>query len=55
MKIRIIPKEKKMGIEMEKEHNDITHGDPKLINKLVMAHLKENPNYYSLVKKAVEK
>ena len=50
MKIKIIPKEKKLGMSVEKEHNDITHGDPKIIEKIVMAHLKENSNYYSKLK-----
>ena len=50
MKIKICPKEKKMGMSVEKEHSDITHGDSKIIEKIVMAHLKENPNYYSRLK-----
>lgn len=51
MKFRIIEKEKKLGLKKEAEHNDITKGDPKLIEKIVMVHLKENPNYYSKLEK----
>jgi len=50
VKFKIIEKEKKMGMKTESEHNDITKGDPKLIEKIVMVHLKENPNYYSKLK-----
>jgi len=51
VKIKICPKQKQMGMNVEKEHEDITHGDPKLIEKIVMVHLKENPRYYSELKK----
>jgi len=54
MKLRIIPKEKKLGMSVEREHDDITHGKPEMINKIVMAHLKEDPNYYSKIKKVIK-
>jgi len=53
MKVRL--KEKKLGMSVEKEHNDVTHGDPKIIEKIVMSHLKENPNYYTRLEKLEKK
>jgi hypothetical protein len=48
-------KEYKMGMEMEgEEHKDIAHGDVGIIHKIVMAHLKENPKYYSMLKEMEE-
>ncbi len=45
------PKEYKMGMEMEgEEHKDIAHGSVDVIHKIVMAHLKENPKYYTMLK-----
>lgn len=45
-------KEYKMGMEMEgKEHKDIAHGDMTIVHKIVMAHLKENKKYYTMLKK----
>lgn len=38
--------EYEMGIEMEKEHSK----DPKLLDKIVRDHLKEDPKYYSKLK-----
>jgi hypothetical protein len=48
-------KEVGMGMEMEKEHDDITKGDKKKRAKIVKAHLKEKPDYYTRLKKYVEK
>jgi hypothetical protein len=42
----------KMGLQIEKEHNDITHGNKKITRKIVNAHLKEDPKYYTKLKKA---
>lgn len=39
------------GIKVEREHDDITKGDPKLVTKIVAAHLKELPDYYTRLKK----
>ena len=47
----ISPEEFLKGIEVEMEHNDITHGDPVTTAKIVLAHLKEMPDYYSRVEK----
>jgi len=52
------PKELKMGFQVEKEH--MKDADINVINKesdilkIALAHLRENPNYYTLLKK-VEK
>jgi 2'-5' RNA ligase len=48
------PDEWEMGMEEEKEHDDITHGDPVLTGKIVMAHLKEDPKYYSHLKEVIK-
>jgi len=41
----------KMGMEVEKEHDDLTDGDPKKIRMIVDAHLKECPDYYTKLAK----
>jgi len=41
-------------MKVELEHEDITKGDPIKTAKIVMAHLKEVPDYYTKLKK-VEK
>lgn len=40
-------KEFAKGLEVEKEHNDVTKGDVVKTAKIAIAHLKELPNYYS--------
>lgn len=40
-----------MGIKAEREHDDVTHGNMKTILKIVKAHLKEVPDYYTRLKK----
>lgn len=42
-----------MGVEME--HKDVTGGDRIMTAKIAAAHLREVPNYYTLLKKYVEK
>jgi len=43
----VYPEEFKMGMKEELEHNDITGGDKEATKKIVLAHLKEDPKYYS--------
>jgi hypothetical protein len=43
-----------MGMEVEKEHDDVTGGDPKKKKMIVDAHLKEDKKYYSKLKKMEE-
>jgi hypothetical protein len=49
----------KKGIQHEaQEHKDVTHGDQKIAEKIAMAHLKEDPQYYthlSVMEEAVKK
>lgn len=46
----------KMGMSHEgKEHKDVTKGDPIKTAKIVIAHLKEVPNYYTKLKKVEKK
>ena len=40
-----------MGMEVEKEHDDLTGGDKKKTKMIVDAHLKEDKNYYTKLKK----
>ena len=40
-------KETNIGMGEELEHKDITHGNQTMTAKIVNAHLKENPKYYS--------
>ena len=42
------------GFEVEREHDDVTGGDPEKVAKIVMAHLKEVPDYYTKLAKYVE-
>lgn len=39
-----------MGMKEEREHDDVTGGDPRLTRKIVDAHLRETPDYYSKLK-----
>lgn len=39
------------GMFVEEEHRDITHGDPEMTAKIVLAHLKEDPRYYTKLEK----
>ena len=43
-----------IGMNVETEHDDVTHGDPFLIAKIALAHLKEVPDYYNKLKLYVE-
>lgn len=47
---RIDKKQLAMGMKVEQEHKDVTHGDPKLTKKIAVAHLKEVPDYYTKLK-----
>lgn len=46
-------KQARMGMKVEHEHDDVTHGDSTLTAKIAAAHLKEDPEYYTKLK-AVE-
>ena len=41
----------KAGFKVEHEHADVTKDDPVKTAKIVIAHLKEVPNYYTKLKK----
>jgi len=43
------------GLEVEREHVDVTGGDAVTTARIVMAHLREKPNYYTLLDKYVER
>lgn len=47
-------REVKSGLEIEKEHDDVTKGDKLKRAKIAAAHLKENPRYYQKLKRCVE-
>lgn len=44
-----------MGVNEELEHRDVTGGDPIKTGKIVLAHLAEDPKYYTKLKIAMEK
>ncbi len=44
-----------MGMNVEMEHQDVTNGNVVKTAKIAAAHLTEKPNYYTLLKKYVEK
>lgn len=48
----IAPEEFYMGMKEEREHADITGGDLATAARIVLAHLKENPRYYTKMKAA---
>jgi hypothetical protein len=39
------------GLNVELEHNDITHHNKNITSKIVVAHLKEDPFYYYRLQK----
>lgn len=47
-------KQAKMGMDVEKEHQDVTHGDTQMTAKIAASHLKEDPKYYTKLKKMEE-
>lgn len=49
------PTEFFLGMNVELEHQDVTKGNVVKTAKIAAAHLKENPKYYSLLIKNVEK
>jgi hypothetical protein len=49
------PTEFFLGMNTELEHQDVTNGNVLTTAKIAAAHLKENPKYYSLLLKHVEK
>jgi hypothetical protein len=54
MKYTFNPEEFHMGMNVEMEHQDVTKGNVVMTAKIAAAHLKENPKYYTLLKKHVE-
>jgi len=42
------------GMNVEAEHWDVTEGDPVMTAKIAIAHLRERPDYYKLLKQYVE-
>jgi hypothetical protein len=49
------PTEFHKGINVEMEHQDVTNGNVIKTAKIAAAHLTENPKYYTLLQKYVEK
>ena len=49
------PTEFFLGMNVELEHQDVTNGNVVKTAKIAAAHLNENPKYYSLLMKHVEK
>ncbi len=43
----VFPDEYKMGMKEEQEHADVTGSDKEAIKKIVLAHLAEDPHYYT--------
>jgi hypothetical protein len=51
---KVTPEEFHMGLNVELEHVDVTQGDLKKTALLVLAHLKEVPDYYAKLQQYVE-
>lgn len=44
----------KVGMNVEREHFDVTHCNRMLTAKIALAHLRERPDYYQRLKRYVE-
>jgi predicted hydrolase (HD superfamily) len=55
MQYKFNPKKFHKGMNVEMEHKDVTNGNVVKTAKIAAAHLTENPKYYTLLKKYVEK
>jgi hypothetical protein len=55
MGYKFSPDEFHIGMNVEMEHKDVTNGNVVMTAKIAAAHLTENPKYYTLLKKYVEK
>lgn len=42
------------GMRVEREHDDVTGGDPRLVAQIARAHLREKPDYYTRLERCVE-
>ena len=42
------------GMNVEGEHRDVTHCDPRLAARIALAHLRERRDYYRRLKRYVE-
>lgn len=51
---KVSKEEFEKGLKVEREHDDITNGDPIMIGKIALAHLKEKGDYYTRLE-SVEK
>lgn len=43
------------GMNVEAEHRDVTHCDPRLAARIALAHLRERRDYYRRLKRYVER
>jgi hypothetical protein len=53
--IKFDPKQVRMGMKVEREHNSVTGGDKRLIRQIVYDHLRELPDYYTRLAKMEKK
>lgn len=53
-KTTVDPHQFHMGVNVELEHNDVTHGDLKKIALIALAHLAEDPAYYTKLSQVEE-
>lgn len=44
-----------MGMKEEREHDDVTKGDPKKVKRIALAHLKEDPQYYTKLRMVMKR
>lgn len=54
LKEKYSDEEVETGLDVEKEHGDVTKGNKTQTAKIVKAHLREKPDYYKRLKKCVE-
>lgn len=45
----------RLGIREEREHDDVTGGDPRLVRRIALAHLREDPRYYTKLARCFRK
>lgn len=53
-RVSFTPRDLAVGMNVEREHRNITHCSPTMSAKIALAHLYERPDYYKLLKRHVE-
>lgn len=52
---RLYRRQLTLGLREEREHDDVTGGDPRLVRRTALAHLREDPRYYTKLARCFRK